>query len=160
MSPMGKCCPGTHETFTHDGYMSPMMGICRHGYMSHGYMSPNRLYRQTLYSFRECWGELLRSSPFLFLLAESLYFQRMLGRATVLKSLVCIDRVSILSENVSIERVQSICGLSTPLFFLVSRGGSFCGHFYTTQGMMCASGLQTVSEARSSVRVLLHKCYL
>ena len=38
---MGKCCPGTHETFTHDGYMSPMMGICRHGYMSHGYMSPN-----------------------------------------------------------------------------------------------------------------------
>ena len=32
----------THETFTHDGYMSPMMGICRHGYMSHGYMSPNR----------------------------------------------------------------------------------------------------------------------
>ena len=31
----------THETFTHDGYMSPMMGICRHGYMSHGYMSPN-----------------------------------------------------------------------------------------------------------------------
>ena len=20
----------------------PMMGICRHGYMSHGYMSPNR----------------------------------------------------------------------------------------------------------------------
>ena len=43
MSPMGKCCPGTHETFTHDGYMSPMMGICRHGYMSHGYMSPNRL---------------------------------------------------------------------------------------------------------------------
>ena len=47
----------------------------------------------------------MRSSPFLFLLAESLYFQRMLGRATVLKSLVCIDRVSILSENVSIERV-------------------------------------------------------
>ena len=106
------------------------------------------------------WGELLRSSSFLFLLAESLYFQRMLGRATVLKSLVCIDRVSVLSENVSIETVLSICGLSTPLFFLVSRGGSFCGHFYTTQGMMCASGLQTVSEARSSVRVLLHKCYL
>ena len=92
--------------------------------------------------------------------AESLYFQRMLGRATVLKSLVCIDRVSVLSENVSIETVLSICGLSTPLFFLESRGGSFCGHFYTTQGMMCASGLQTVSEARSSVRVLLHKCYL
>ena len=84
----------------------------------------------------------------------------MLGRATVLKSLVCIDRVSVLSENVSIETVLSICGLSTPLFFLESRGGSFCGHFYTTQGMMCASGLQTVSEARSSVRVLLHKCYL
>ena len=40
---MGKCCPGTHETFTHDGYMSPMMGICRHGYMSHGYMSPNQI---------------------------------------------------------------------------------------------------------------------
>ena len=40
---MGKCCPGTHETFTHDGYMSPMMGICRHGYMSHGYMSPNHI---------------------------------------------------------------------------------------------------------------------
>ena len=31
---------------------------------------------------------------------------------------------------------------------------------YTTQGTMCASGLQTVSEARGSARVLLHKCYL
>ena len=31
---------------------------------------------------------------------------------------------------------------------------------YTTQGTMCASGLQTVSEARGSARVWLHKCYL
>ena len=31
---------------------------------------------------------------------------------------------------------------------------------YTTQGTMCASGLQTVSEACGSARVLLHKCYL
>ena len=31
---------------------------------------------------------------------------------------------------------------------------------YTTQGTMCASGLQTVSEACGSGRVLLHKCYL
>ena len=34
MSPMGKCLIGPMRHL-------PMMGICRHGYMSHGYMSPN-----------------------------------------------------------------------------------------------------------------------